>query len=232
MRTICLTCCLTWAIVPFAVGQEAKQEPAKAAPPFWLLPKVALDLRALAPAPVQLIAGPEKTRPFALLQIGDVVPSPDVKTAATYMPKEDTGYRIVPGGLKVGSSPYGDRTYQIETLDAAFAGLTLLQTKMGHRSILDGRFSVVVSAAQPCWVFVALDERCLQTYQQHGTPAWLQEFAPTGYKLRTDEPRMAQDNASYLMFVKKVPAGRIAFGAPCCSNQANTMYFALFATAK
>jgi hypothetical protein len=129
----------------------------------------------------------------------------------------------------VGTPPFGDRTYKINKLDAPFAGLPLLQTRMGNKSVLDGRFSVVVAAAQPCLAFVALDERCLETFKAHGAPAWLQEFAPTGHKLTTDEPRMTEDNASYLVFVKKSAAGRITFGPPCSST---TMYFAFFASAK
>jgi hypothetical protein len=219
------------ATVPFAAAQEAKPAADEPKTAFWLAPKVELDLRGLAPAPVELVAGPDRTRPFALLQIGNIVPSPDYKSAGPYVPDDDKGYRLVPGGLKVATPPYGDRTYKISKLDAPFAGLPLLQTKMGHKSVLDGRFSVVVAAAQPCLVFVALDERCLEIYEAHGAPAWLQEFAPTGHKLNTDEPGMAEDNASYLVFVKKAAAGRITFGPPCTSS-GTTMYFAFFATDK
>jgi hypothetical protein len=223
MRSIGLACCLVCATVPFAAAQEARPAAGETETAFWRAPRVELDLRSLAPAPVELVAGPDRTRDFALLQIGDVVPSPDVKIGAAYMPNDDTGYRLVPGGLKVGALPYGDRTYKITKLDAPFAGLPLLQTKNGHKSVLDGRFSVVVAAAQPCLVFVALSQGCLETYKEHGTPAWLQEFAPTGHKLATD-------NASYLVFVKKAAAGRIAFGPPCSSS--SSMYFAFFATDK
>ena len=232
MRSICLACCLVCATVPFAAAQEAKPAADEPKTAFWLAPKAELDLRSLAPASVELVASPDRTRAFALLQIGDSVPSPDYKTSATYnMPNQDTGYRLVPGGLKVGAPPYGDRTYKISKLDAPFAGLPLLQTKMGHKSVLDGRFSVVVAAAQPCLVFVALDERCLETYKAHGIPAWLQEFAPTGHKLTTDEPIMTERDASYLVFIKKAAAGRITFGPPC-SSKGTTMYFAFFATDK
>jgi hypothetical protein len=228
MRSIGLAWCLVCASVPFASAQEAKRETEKAAPPFWLLPKTDLDLRSLAPAPVQLVAGPDRTRPFALLQIGDQVPSADYGASNQ---QEDTGYRVVPGGLKVGAGPYGDRRIKIEKLPAGFSGLTLLQTKMGHKFVLDGRFSVVVSTAEPCLVFVALDERALETYKEHGVPAWLQEFTPTGHKLATDDFFMARDNSSYRLFVKKAPAGRIVFGPPCM-GEVMAMYFAFFATAK
>src|SRR5436309_14942001 len=116
MRSTCLLCCLVGAIVPCARAQEAQPAGEKIATPFWLAPKAELDLRALAPAPVQLVAGPDRTRPFALLQIGDQVPSADFRVGSPSQAEEDAGYRVVPGGLKVGALPYGDRTYKIESL--------------------------------------------------------------------------------------------------------------------
>ena len=131
-----------------------------------------------------------------------------------FIQNEDAGYRLVAGGLKEGARPYGDRKYKIQNLDAKFSGLTLLQTRMGHKAILDGRYSVVVAVAKPSYVFVAIDDRALETYKKHGVPSWLQEFAPTGRKVVTDDPLMANVGASYLVFVRKAPSGRIAFGPP------------------
>lgn len=64
-----------------------------------------------------------------------------------------------------------------------------------------------------------------------GVPGWLQEFAPTGQKLRTDDPLMADAKVGYLVFAKKVVAGRIALGPPCMDVDSNAMYFAFFAAA-
>jgi hypothetical protein len=223
MRVTYLAFCLVAALPSGAAAQQA------AATPFWLLPKVELDLRVLTPATVQLVAAPDPAREYALLTIGDY----DVKGWLNSMrAANDTGYRVVPGGLKVGALPYADRTYKLEQVPEAFAGLPLLQTKMQHKAILDGRFGILLSTAKPCWVFLAVDERAFEIYKEHGVPAWLQEFAPTGHRLTSDDSVMAEANAGYQVFVKKVPAGRIALGPPCSWVRTNTMYFAFFATAK
>jgi hypothetical protein len=223
MRSMYLALCLVAALPCSAAAQEAS------APPFWLLPKVNLDLRALAPADVKLVAAPDPAREYALLTIGDY----DVKGWLNgFRARNDTGYRVVAGGLKVGALPYADREYKLEQVPEAFAGLPLLQTKMQHKAVLDGRFGILLSTAKPCWVFLAVDERALEIYKEHGVPSWLQEFAPTGHRLTVDDPVMAEMNAGYRVFVKQAPAGRIALGPPCTWVRTNTMYFAFFAEAK
>jgi hypothetical protein len=227
---------LVGGLLLWTAAQVVGHADEKTETPFWLAPTVELDLRSLAPAPVKLVAGPDSSRTFALLQTGDVAPSanfvPSNPDLEPFIPTEDTGYRVVEKGLKEGALPYGDRKYKVQKLDAAFAGLPLLQTKMGHKAILDGRYAVVLAAAKPCYVFVAVDERALETYKKHGVPSWLQEFAPTGHKLTTDDPIMAAAGASFGVFVRKVPAGRIALGPPCLDVDTNAMYFTFFATAK
>ncbi len=204
--------------------------------PFWLTPKVDLGLNSLSPAVVKLVRGPESFRKFALLQTGVNAPSsnyvPSNPSLEPFIPSEDTGYLVVDSGLKEGAQPYGDRKYKFKTLDTPFAGLTLLQTKMGHKATVDGRYSIVLSAAKPSYVFVAIDDRALDTYKKHGTPAWLEEFMPTGHKLATDDPIMNRVGASYLVFVKQVAAGRIVLGPPCMDADYNAMYFAFFAQAQ
>ena len=201
--------------------------------PFWLTPKLDLDLNSLSPAPVKLVKGPESFRKFGLLQTGQNAPSsnyvPSNPSLEAFIPSKDTGYHVVDSGLKEGAQPYGDRKYRLKKLDVPFTGFTLLQTKMGHKAVLDGRYSIVLSAAKTCYVFVALDERALDTYQKHGTPGWLEEYRPTGHKLTTDEPVMSQAGASYLVFVRQVAAGRIVLGPPCVDAGHNAMYFAFFA---
>jgi WD40 repeat protein/serine/threonine protein kinase len=195
--------------------------------PFWLLPRTALDLGSLAPAPVGLIAGPDETHPLALLQTGNRVPEADYFPADASLAPQNSGYRVVPGGLKRGAQPFGDRPFKIDDLPAAFSGLTLLQTKMGHKAVLDGRFSIILSALQPCYVFVALSEKSLATYEQQGAPSWLHEFTPTGHRIG------AGQNSEYLVFVKQAPAGRIVFGPPCMDGESGDAgYFAFFSGAK
>jgi hypothetical protein len=58
-------------------------------------------------------------------------------------------------------------------------GLTLLQTKNGHKSIVDGRYAIVVRSSEPCYCFVALDERSVRTYEKSGVPSWLEEYSLT-----------------------------------------------------
>jgi hypothetical protein len=215
MRSICLASCLLAVIPCWAVAQDA------AATPFWLLPRVELDLRGLVPADVKLIAAPDLSREFALLQVGKVDPrkeSPGVTGA-------DPGYRVIAGGLKTGALTYVDRSYSIARLPEEFAGLTLLQTAWQHTPVLDGRFTIVLANARPCFVFVAVDEKALKTYKDHLIPAWLQEYAPTGHQIVTDRAR-------YLVFVRQALPGRIALGPPCMNASANAMYFAFFAVAK
>jgi hypothetical protein len=236
MRSTGLAFCFVWALLPWTAAHADERAAPKADTPFWLAPKVDFDLRSLSPAPVTLVAGPDGSRGFALLQTGAEAPSanfvPSNPQSQPFVSAEDTGYRVVAGGLKEGALPYGDRKYKVQKLDAAFSGLALLQTKMGHKAVVDGRYAIVLSAAKPSYVLVAVDERALETYKKHGVPAWLQEFAPTGHKLATDDPVMADAGVGYLVFVRKAPAGRIALGPPCLDIDTNAMYFVFFAEAK
>jgi hypothetical protein len=215
MRSIGLACCLLAVIPPWAVAQD------EAATPFWLLPKVELDLHGLVPADVKLVAAPDLSREFALLQVGDDDPRKDVSRVTG----ADTGSRVIAGGLKVGASTYVDRAFSIVQLPEEFTGLTLLQTSLQHTPVLDGRFAIVVATAKPCFVFVAVDEKALKTYKEHVIPAWLQEYSPTGHQIVTDRAR-------YPVFVRHALPGRIALGPPCMNARANAMYFACFAVAK
>jgi hypothetical protein len=219
MRSMYLAWCLVAALPSWCAAQETT------ATPFWLLPKAELDLRALAPADVKLVSTPDLSRELALLQVGDSDPRESIARDSS---NQDTGYRVVAGGLKVGAPPYSDRPFKIEQLPEAFAGLTLLQTKMRQKPVLDGRFGVLLATAKPCTVFVAVEEPALETYKQHGVPSWLQEYVPTGHQLTTDHP----SRGNYRVFVKQAPAGRIVLGPPCMELRANSMYFAFFAEAK
>jgi hypothetical protein len=216
MRSICLACCLLAVIPPWAVAQDA------AATPFWLLPKVELDLRGLVPANVKLVAAPDLWRnKFALLQVGNDDPRKDVSRVTG----AETSCRVIAGGLRIGALTYFDRSYSITRLPEEFTGLTLLQTALQHTPVLDGRFAIVLATAKPCFVFVAVDEKALKTYKQHVIPSWLQEYTPTGRQIVTDR-------GNFPVFVRQALPGRIALGPPCMNASANAMYFAFFAVAK
>jgi hypothetical protein len=112
---------------------------------------VELDLRSLSSAQVKLIAGPDASRKFALLQTGEDATTanfvPNNPRVAPFLPEEDTGYRLIPGGLKEGAVPYGDRKYKIQKLNPLLSGLPLLQTKSAHKAIVDSRYSVNACSA-------------------------------------------------------------------------------------
>lgn len=224
---------IVWAVLTGCAVYGAPPAPEEADPPFWLAPKV--TLKDLSPARVKLVSAPGDTRPLALLQVGDFDPRNFVVSnpkSVPFVTDKDSGYEVFPGGMKVGALPYGDRKYKIEKLPTALSGLTLLRTKMGNKAVLDGRFSIVLFVDKPGYVLVALDERALDTYKDYGTPGWLKEFTPTGLKLETDDPLMADAKVGYLVFARKVPEGRVVLGPPCMAVDSNAMYFALFAEAK
>jgi hypothetical protein len=200
--------------------------------PFWELPKTTLELQSLAPADVKLVAGPDMRQGMILLQTGDAAPvadfAPTRDDLKILVAEKDAGYAVVPKGLVIGTTPFGDRKYKLSKIPKAFDGLTLLQTKMGHKAVVDATYSITVSAAKPCLAFLALDQRVIDTYMQHGTPGWLKEFVPTGETMKTDEPVMAEANAAYQIYVRPCAAGRIVLGPPSMDVQFNSMYFAFF----
>ena len=236
MRPIILSLSFMLALGLCAIAQETadqKAEPATqpADTPFWEEAITDLDLSALKPAPVKLTSAPDTSRALAVLQLDGTEQSADYQFPPGQA-DEDVGYRIAAEGLKVDAALYGDRTYKITKIDPLFSGLTLLQTKCSHKAICDGRYGIVLSTEQPCFVFIALDERAIAIYKEHGAPPWLQEFRPTGHKLFTDDQLMAQTQSGYLILVKKALPGKIVLGPASMSNSANTMYFAFFAAAK
>jgi hypothetical protein len=231
-----LAVCVALSISMYAVAQDQEPPVKGTDASFWLAPKADLDLSKLVPVSAHLLATPEAPGGFAMIKTGVIEPSPNYVPArqdlVPLVAEKDTGYRIESKGLKPGSRPFGDRKYKLKEVPDALSGLTLLQTKMGHKSVVDGRFSVIVSVEKPSYVFLALDERALGIYKKFGTPSWLQEYAPTDLKITTDEPIMTESKASFLVFVKKVSAGRVSFGPPSLDEDKNAMYFACFAEAK
>jgi len=225
--------CVALVHLPSAADEPAAVKDA----PFWELPKANINLQSLAPAEVKFLSGPDLQRGLIVLQTGEGTPPPidfvpSNEEIKPFLPAKDSGYKIVPSGLKVGAVTFGDRNYKIEKLPPAFSGLTLLQTKAGHKGIADANYAITVTAAKPCLVFLALDQRVIDTYTQHGIPGWLQEYAPTGEQIKTDDPIMAQIDAQFLVFVRKSAGGRIVFGPPAMDIATNSMYFAFFGEPK
>lgn len=194
---------------------------------FWK--RAAAELPAkLQPAKAELLARPDLTRALAMFDPEHKVTNP---LTEPFVKKAEEDYRVIPAGLAKGAKPFSDRSYAITVVPGRLAGLTQLQTRMSHKSIIDGRFGIVLSVARPVYLFMAIDERMLTTFVETGAPAWMQDFAPTGDKIFTDDPLMKATETGYLIFARKCPAGRIVLG-PCGANpKSNSMYFVFVAEA-
>jgi hypothetical protein len=230
----CVGCVLTKFILVLACN-SAEPEAGKVQS-FWERPKSTIDLQGLLPADMTLTAIPSGEQGFVVLQVGDFVPPVDFvfgnEDLKQFLPEKDSGYAIMPKGLTAGAKTYGDRNYKVEVLPKQFEGLTLLRTKGGHKAIADITYSIVLNSPKPCLVFVAIDQRVMETYTQHGTPGWLNEFEPTEEVIKTDDPLMAQTGAGFLVFIRKSAGGRIVLGPPSMDTSRNSMYFAFFGEAK
>ena len=145
----------------------------------------------------------------------------------------DIHYKILPKGLEEGVTPYTDRKYKLDRVPDILAGLTLLQTSMGHKGIDDDRFSIVLSTNIPCTVFLAVDERMLLTWESAGAmPEWVNNYRSTNYLIYTDEPIMGSGNYGYAIFSKEITEGEFIFGPPHGDPNVNAMYFAFFVDVK
>jgi hypothetical protein len=185
----------------------------------------------LRPAEVQLAREPDLAKEFATLQLED---GPAPKDYATdhkpFMKEGKATCHLIHGGLKKGTAYYTDRVYRINLVPQALEGLTLLQTRNGHKCIVDGRYAIVVVSDEPCYCFVALDERAAAVYQEHGMPSWLEEFTLTKYRITTDDAFMEGADTGYIVLAKYAPAGRIALGPHAGHPLDTSMYFAFFGT--
>ena len=182
----------------------------------------------LQPAIVGLVAEPNPAPSLAVtpesegFMVSNPLSIPFVKPAAV-------GYRLIPDGLQSDTKPFSDRDYTITEAPDYLKPFTRLQTKMADKGFADDRFRIVLSAARPVYVFIALDERLLDTFERNGTPAWLEGFRPAGGKITTNDPLMERSSSAFLVFAKQYPQGQIALG-PCCADPNwNGMYFAFFA---
>ena len=189
-------------------------------PPAWINDKPKITFKSLSPVAVKLISAPQGN------DYSDFGPIFQPLTA--YLRSEGFNYKIVPEGIKQGAMPYTDRTYTIQELPALANGLTLLQTKMGHKGIGDRAFSIVVATEKPAYLFLAIDERMIRQWQKDGTPEWVQDFGPTGYRIVTDDPTMREERV-YQIAARKVAASQIKLGPPWNHPQEDTSYSMYFA---
>jgi hypothetical protein len=217
----------TWA----AEGTESAEESASQRLD-WTAEIEALNLR---PADVRIVREPNVERELATLKRGDKLAPTDYHPGPRYssfVKGDGATCELVYGGLKPGTMYHTDRTYELVDIPAKLEGLTLLQTKMGHKSIVDGRYSIVVSFSQPGYCFVALDERCVRTYQESGMPSWLEEYSLTDYRIATSDANMRRGGKQYIVLAKHVAGDRVALGPSAGHPHNNAMYFAFFASAE
>jgi hypothetical protein len=194
-----------------------------------------LKLAGLRPAPLKLLAAPNLSLPLATFRQGEWAAPVDFVPAGqpgkTYVVSGDVACRVTQDGLRVGALPYTDRKYKITELPDEFQSLTLVQTRMGHKCIVDARYALVLSAPQPCLLFVAVDERALELYGKSGTPGWLEEFLNTGLTLATDDPVMQENKKRFPVLVREAPRGNISLGSSAAIIE-TSMYFAFAGVAE
>ena len=188
--------------------------------PAWINDKPKITFKSLSPVAVKLVSAPQGN------DYNDFGPGFQPLTA--YLRSEGFNYKLVPEGMKQGAMPYTDRTYTIQELPALANGLTLLQTRMGHKGIGDRAFSIVVATEKPAYLFLAIDERMIRQWHKDGTPEWIDEFSPTGYRIVTDDPTM-QEERIYQIAARKVAANQIKLGPPWNHSQEDTSYSMYFA---
>jgi hypothetical protein len=214
--------------VASATGAETVQR-------VWSPQKSQLNLSGLRPARLELLAAPNLSLSLATFKQDewtapvDFVPTGEA--GKTYVVSGDVASRVAEDGLRSGALPYTDRKYKIADLPEEFQGLTLVQTRMGHKCIVDSRYSIVLSAPQPCYLFVAVDERAVEVYKESGAPCWIEEYSDTGLTIATDDPGMQQDEKRFTVFVREAPKGTIALG-PSAAIVKTSMYFAFAAVAE
>src|SRR5262249_19145428 len=112
MRSTHLAVCIVGSVLACAAVYGADPAAEKADAPFWLAPKVNVGR---APAAVKFVSAPDSSRALALLQVGDSDPRNFVvgnPKSVPFLTNQDAGYGVIPGGLKVGVLPYGDRKYK------------------------------------------------------------------------------------------------------------------------
>ncbi len=187
---------------------------------FWKRPVAELPAK-LRPAKLELIGRPDLRRTLAMFDADHKVTNPAVQP---FVQEAEEDYRVVPAGFVKGAKPFADRKYVLEEVPQRLAGLTQLQTRMSHKSIVDGRFGIVLKADRPVHLFLAIDERMLTTFITTGAPAWMQDFVPTGDRILSNDPLMKAQELGYLVFVRQCLPGRIVLG-PCGADpKYNSMY--------
>jgi hypothetical protein len=207
---------LSVALVQFCVASAAEPELVA----FWNQPEFKLPAKLL-PAKLELVGRPDLSRTLAMFDPDHKVTNPAVQP---FVKEAEENYRVVPAGFVKGAKPFADRKYVLEEVPQRLAGLTQLQTRMSHKSFVDARFGIVLKADRPVHLFLAIDQRMLSTFLTSGAPTWMQDFAPTGDRILSDDPLMKAQGLGYLVFVRQCLPGRIVLG-PCGADpKYNSMY--------
>ena len=221
--------------LPLLAAQVASAAETKSVQRVWSPQKSQIDLSGLRPAQLKLLAAPNPSLSLATFRQDKLTTPvefvPSGEPGKAYVVSGDVASRVAQDGLRLGALPYTDRKYKITDLPEAFKGLTLVQTRMGHKCIVDARYSIVLSAPQPCYLFVAVDERAIELYRKSGTPCWLEEFLDTGLTITTDDPVMQKNKKRFLVFVREAPKGTVSLG-PSAGIVETSMYFAFAAATK
>ena len=112
-------------------------------------------------------------------------------------------YRIVDGGLSVGSRVYTDRTYVFKKIPEGFRGALIVQTSNEDSSSRAARF-LEIDTVIPVTLFVGHDTRIPKP------PSWMALEGAGAYQ-RTDALVTTSD-AVFRLYKRKWPAGRIVVG--------------------
>jgi hypothetical protein len=162
---------------PLLAAQAASAAETKSAQRVWSPQKSQLKLSGLRPAQLELLAAPKVSSTLATSTQGkrtmpvDFVPSGE--PGKSYVVSGAAASSVAQDGVRLGALPYTDRKYKITDFPEEFRSLTLVRMRMGHKCIVDARYSIVLSARQPCYLFVAVDERAIELYKQSGAPVGL-----------------------------------------------------------
>ena len=213
-------------VAPVTPFPDFSPVPTDVAPAGWINDQPEMRFESLSRTAAKLGSGPEAG------EFGNF--GPGVPGLDPYLRTDGPTYQIVPGGLKRKAMPYTDRKYEILQLPEILEGLTLVQTRNGHKGVTDPRFSIVLTVEKPAYLFLAIDERMVRIWQRDGAPDWLKDFSPTGYRIVTDDPTM-HELRPYQVVTKKVGAGEVRLGPPWNQFQrvpAYSMYFVFLGNGK
>lgn len=149
--------------------------------------------------------GPVLHRSFA--SIAEAAPTEDITAPGTQtFPVNVTEVKLIDGrpyktqSLAIGGRAYGNRTYRWKSLPDGMEGHTMIQPRNGDFDVgSKGDAFLSFTLSEDAEVYVAHDQRIADK------PRWLSDFQPTDLTATTQD-------ATYRMFVKRFPAGKVQLG--------------------